>query len=359
MDNKEKLPPIPTPASQRWREFRIQILPVVVFVAALFGVVYLWKNFVQPIGIVGLAQTNTVNVTCTVDGTITQLLVGQFQSVTQDQVVAIVEHADADLTRIQSESAVADLEVMRDRIRLGMERSEQSFQRYRTELLQQRIDLAGDQAKLFAVSNEAVRAADLLKSKLIDPSTADFKKAEFDTLVASIKYRIEAVAELDKTVGALEKNLTKTNDITSIDTAIELKRKEMAELLLPTTLKAPISGQVTFVHHLPNERIIRGTAIASIASTISTNIIGYIRQPITVLPKLNEEVMVITRVQPRRLVKGRISHIGAQLESINPSLISVDANRFEWGLPIQVELEPGFPLIPGEFVTLSLAATTR
>src|SRR5262245_39179482 len=111
MDNKDKLPPIPTPASQRWREFRIQVLPVFVFAAAMLCIVYLWKNFVQPVGIVGLAQTNTVNVTCTVDGLITQLLVDQFQTVTQGQVVAIVQNVNEDVIRAGTEAAIADLEV--------------------------------------------------------------------------------------------------------------------------------------------------------------------------------------------------------------------------------------------------------
>jgi multidrug resistance efflux pump len=167
------------------------------------------------------------------------------------------------------------------------------------------------------------------------------------------------VSELDKTVKQLEKNVSGTNDFQSVDAAIDAKKREMEELMKPSTLKAPINGQVTFVHHFPGEKIIRGTAIASVASPVSTNIIGYIRQPITVKPNLNEPVLVITRTQPRKVIKGKITQIGAQLESINPSLISVDANRFEWGLPILVDIEPGFPLIPGEYVTLSLAAPPR
>ena len=359
MDNKDKLPPIPTPAAQRWREFRIQILPVVVFGATLFCIVYLWKNFVQPVGIVGLAQTNTVNVTCTVDGLIAQLAVEQFQTVTQGQVVAIVQNADADVVQAQSETAIAELEVMRDRIRIGLERAQQNYERYRVDLLQEQINLDADTARVFAVSNEMVRAAQLFKEKIGPESDADLKKAAFDTLTASISRRTSAIADLEKTVAELQKNLAKPNDVSSVDQAILSRRKEMEELMKPATLRAPINGQVNFVHHYPGEKIIRGTAVASIASPISTNIIAYIRQPITVVPKVNDPVQILTRTQPRKILSGQIRHIGAQLEAINPSLISVDANRFEWGLPVQVDLEPGFPLIPGEFVTLSLAAPPR
>jgi multidrug resistance efflux pump len=359
MDNKDKLPPIPTPAAQRWREFRIQILPVVVFGASLFCIVYLWRNFVQPVGIVGLAQTNTVNVTCTVDGLISQVLVEPFQIVTQNQIIAIVQNLGSDVIQAQSEATVAQLEVDRDRIKIGLERAQQNYERYRVDLLQEQISLLTDKARVFFASNEMVRAAQLAKEGIGPQSDADSKKAAFDSLIASISERTIAIDDLAKTVSELQKGLTKSPDVISVDQAIAARRREMEEMIKPTTLKAPISGQVNFVHHYPGEKIIRGTSVASIASPISTNIIGYIRQPITVRPNLNEEVIVSTRTQPRKIVKGKITHIGAQLEAISPSLISVDANRFEWGLPVLVDIEPGFPLIPGEFVILSLAGTAR
>jgi multidrug resistance efflux pump len=361
MENKDKLPPIPTPASQRWREFRIQVLPVVVFAAAVLGIVYLWKNFVQPVGIVGLAQTNTVNVTCTVDGLISQLLVEPFQTVTQGQVVAIVQAADSDVVQAESEAAIAELAMMRDRIKVGLERSEQGFERYRVDLLLQQIALDEDKARVFYASNEMWRTAQLVKEGTENQSVADLKKADFDALAASIARRTTAIADLEMTVKGMQKNLTTTNDITSVDDAIRAKRREMDELLKPSTLRSAINGIVSFVHHYPGEKIIRGTAIASIASPISTNIIGYIRQPITVLPTTNDTVHIITRTQPRKVLEGRIRHLGAQLEAINPSLISVDASRSEWGLPIQVELPAGagLTLVPGEFVTLSIGSAPR
>ncbi|HEY6563886.1 MAG TPA: hypothetical protein VIY86_05285, partial [Pirellulaceae bacterium] len=196
---KEKLPPIPTPTSQRWREFRIQVLPIVVFLTVITGIVYLWKNFVQPVGIVGLAQTNTVNVTCTVDGLIAQILVQPFQTVTQGQVIAIVQGSDTDLFQTEGESDIADLEVMRDRIRVGVDRAEQGVERYRIELMRQRIDLAGDRARFFQVSNEFVRLDKLVREKIEPPSVADLAKAELDTLIASISERSSAITDLEKT----------------------------------------------------------------------------------------------------------------------------------------------------------------
>src|ERR1051325_7697827 len=98
---KDKLPPIPTPASQRWREFRIQILPFIVFVAIMSGIVYLWRAYVQPSGVIGSAETNMVSVTSLQDGLITDLYVERFQNVATGQVVAVVSATDPELLKAQ------------------------------------------------------------------------------------------------------------------------------------------------------------------------------------------------------------------------------------------------------------------
>src|SRR4030095_8045236 len=122
METKDKLPPIPTPASQRWREFRIQVLPFVMFLAVIVAIVVLWKSYVQPIGVIGFAETNQVNVTSLNDGLIVSLFVEPFQVLTQGQVVAIVIGTDPELLKAQTASAQADLEVLRERIKVDMTR---------------------------------------------------------------------------------------------------------------------------------------------------------------------------------------------------------------------------------------------
>src|SRR5262245_4788595 len=118
MDTKDKLPTIPTPASQRWREFRIQVLPFVMFLAVLVAIVVLWKNYVQPIGVIGFAETNQVSVTSLSDGVIEQLYIESFQMVTQGQSIALVVGTAPDLLRAQVASAQSDLQVLDDRMKI-------------------------------------------------------------------------------------------------------------------------------------------------------------------------------------------------------------------------------------------------
>lgn len=40
--------PIPTPFSQRWREFRIVYLPVLTFLLLIAAILLMWKHYVMP-----------------------------------------------------------------------------------------------------------------------------------------------------------------------------------------------------------------------------------------------------------------------------------------------------------------------
>ena len=52
----ERLSPIPTPASQLWRQLRLQYLPVVIYFAGLVGAYLLWTHWVAPPTLVGEAE---------------------------------------------------------------------------------------------------------------------------------------------------------------------------------------------------------------------------------------------------------------------------------------------------------------
>src|SRR5262245_40613903 len=124
----ESLPPIPTPPAQRWREFRIQILPLIIFVVILTAITFMWRNFVQPAGLVGEVEAVKANVISLQDGLIAELSVDRLQYVTNGQVIGQIRGADPDILRTSIASIQADLKVLRARMRLDERRGEQSYQ---------------------------------------------------------------------------------------------------------------------------------------------------------------------------------------------------------------------------------------
>jgi multidrug resistance efflux pump len=347
----EKLPPIPTPIAQRWREFRIQVLPFCVFFSLLTSIVFLWKMHIQPITVIGSAETNLVSVTSLQDGIISELLVERFQNVTTGQVIAVVANTDPELVKAQIESVQADIKVLAARNSVDVKRTDQAYQEFRQNLLSHRVDQAVDQAHWFNASNVLWRAEAEFKTGAGNPAKVDAARSECDALAASIEARGKQIADLDKSLAELaEKQGGVEPDVWA--EAIDKKARELELMLKPATLLAPINGMVSVVHHVKGERILRGTPVISISDPETRRIIGYVRQPVSVIPTTNDFVQITTRSQPKRTARGKILRVGSQMEPINPALLSVDAKRVEVGLPILVEVPPDIRLLPGEYVNL-------
>ena len=355
---KDRLPPIPTPSSQRWREFRIRVLPFVVFMMVVAAIAFLWRGYVQPFGVVGFADTNLVAVTSLQDGVLSGLAVERFQTVAAGDVVGYVVHGDPELIKAQISSAQAELEVLRVRLRGDDIRNDQGYQQFRQDLLLQRVTQAVARADFFQVSNDLRRATQQLKELTIAEAQYDAIKGKFDALVAGIQERAKLIQDNEKTLELLRPN-NAVPQASPVTAAIEAKAKELELLLRPIPLKAPISGMISILHHLPGEHVLRGAPIVSISDPETRRIIGYIRQPVLRAPTTNDFVLITTRSQPRQVGRARILRVGAQLESINSALLSVDSKRMEIGLPILVAVPAGIRLLPGEFVGLSLIESLK
>src|SRR3954452_13530498 len=78
----DTLPPIPTPVSQRWREFRIRVLPLLFFVVIAFAATALWKEAaIPPMTGVGYVDTNSAIVSAPLPGFVAQMSIKRFESV--------------------------------------------------------------------------------------------------------------------------------------------------------------------------------------------------------------------------------------------------------------------------------------
>ncbi len=348
---KDKLPPIPTPASQRWREFRIQILPFVVFLTVLTGIVYLWRSYVQPVGVIGYADTNLVNVTSLQDGMISELFVERFQNVTTNQVIAIIVATDPELIKAQVESVQADIKMLAARNAVDQQRTDQAYRQFRQELLKLRVDQATDQVNAILASNELRRVETLYKEGSASLASVESERAKRDAFAASLGERGKQMVDLQKSLDELSEK-QKSGEPDVFAEGVEKKAKELELMLKPSILRAPINGMVSMVHHVQFERILRGMPIVSITDPETRRIIGYVRQPVVRVPSTNDFVTITTRSQPRQSARSQIVRVGAQLEPINPALLATDTKRVEVGLPIVVAVPDGIHLVPGEYINL-------
>lgn len=354
----DSLPPIPTPPAQRWREFRIQVLPVILFLVLVTAVAGLWRTYVIPSNIVGLAETNTVYVTTTEAGLLTELVVQQLENVAQDQVLGIVTVYDPEYTKAALAAVESDVRLLHARMSLDEIRSREVLTKLRLDLLTQETLLSIAKEKLKPAEAAYQRADELFRSNIWSAAQYEPVRAARDVLKSEVEDRtrlVQAWEEQVKRAEPIEQSLM-TNQLRLVDDDITRKQEEIRQLHKPIVLRAPISGQVSLVTRRTGERVMRGEPILSIAATNAGRIMAFVRQPITVHPQVGDKVMITTRGRPRVATEGTIVKIGSQLELIPGTLVAPDRPRraSEMGLPLAINIPPEVRLQPGEMVTLAL-----
>ena len=355
------LPTIPTPAGQRWREFRIRILPMFVFVFAVAGLVYIWNGYVAPSGIVGEVEAVTALVTSVADGQVLDLTVDRFEPVKKGDVIGTAARMDPELMAASLASISADLQVMRARMMINDVNLGQSLQKFRLDALSERILLAMAVANFEQASNEFARVSELYNQpdRLETKDHYDLAKAKRDSLRGEIEERTKLIKELEASYDALKPTTNDPGNKDPISLALAAKDNEFQLAVKPVELKAPIDGVVTTISKRPGERLIKGDIILTISSPRTDRIIGYLRQPINDVPTTNDTMIVRSRAFKRTVGTAQILKVGAQLVPINPLLLAPDGKRMEVGLPIMISVPMGMRLSPGEYVDMTVKLAKR
>ena len=201
----DTLTPIPTPPAQRWREFRIQTLPIVTFLVVMVCVGMLWKQYVLPTNIIGEVEAVRANLISTVPGTLKELKVSRFDRVTNGQVIAVISTMDTETFQASLRSIEADLKLMRARMQLDMERNAATYEGMRLDLLQERVDLAIERVNNKYYESEVIRQRQLLTNTpvLIDMTTYEYWVRLAETTRTNIVEREKYLAEKEKALPAL------------------------------------------------------------------------------------------------------------------------------------------------------------
>jgi multidrug resistance efflux pump len=356
--NYSRLPPIPTPPGQRWREFRIRVLPVIFFAAAMVAVGFVWRRSIASPTLQGEVEATLANVASPQAGIITQLKVSRFQWVSKGEPIAVVLPSDtrAPLALLQSE-----IDVMRSRQepRLTQQRNATDYERLRLEWLLQKVSVATARVNLARAENELKRNEDLFKSKLISEELYDLSLKNKEALQTEVDERSRLIADLDQGLKRVTTMVDPQNS-SSIPDAIgnsvkaqEEKLRLAQSKLEPFTLTAPMAGMVSVIYKGAGENVLDGDPIVAIRAPQSERIVGYLRQPFPIEPEVGMPVEVRTRAYGSALRVAQIVQIGAQLEPITNSLaILRPGMTVDMGLPIAISMPNDLKMRPGEMVDL-------
>ncbi len=352
----DPLPPVSSPPEHYWRQFRINVVPTLTFVAVLGITVWLWgKNLANPV-VMGQAESVAQDVSSPKPGRVSQLNVRLFQEVNAGDVIATVDVTDPLV--LSNTIAVIHAEMDLIRAEAGLDNGDKiRLADFRLSWMIRRAELASAQAQLTYARNELQRKSELVAEKIDTSDSLDVAQRDFDQATLDVEQKTLAVEAAEKTWHELDPATpTAESPATKAALAVAEENLKLAEAQLqPIVLTAPISGRVSKVDKLAGTTVTEGIPIVTIASTTPNRIIGYLSQPLRIEPKVNMRVEVRSRGLVRKVGEARVTDIGPRMELFDaPLRVRGMGAAQERGLPIIISIPPNMRILPGELVDIRL-----
>lgn len=354
----DSLTPIPTPRWVAWREFRIRVIPGLVFLAALGVTVALWMNQSEGGGIPGIAEGGRAILTAGQPGRLVQLLVQPYEIVEAGQPLAVFEPLD---TRIQMGLLQAEMDLARIRLQPTLaEGNALDYERLRADLLGTKAQMAVAEVRLVRSESEVRRNEPLVREKLVSEDVFELVRKTRDMDRAEVGALSNSVVEIEQRFRSLqslgEPQSAQAGDPgTAAIARLEALLDGVAARLAPVTLTAPIAGMVNTVFRRSGENVVEDEPLLTVVSLRSERVVGYLRQPYGFDPQPGQKVLVTTRERTRREFWSVIRQLGAQVEIITNALAYVPQGALvDAGLPVVVDVPPEIALRPGEIVDLRI-----
>ena len=347
----ESLPPIRTPLSVYWREFRVQLVPVFFFAGILAAIAFLWRETGMDSTLSGLGEGKRHLVTSSQSALVEDLLVKPFDVVEAGQPLAVLRWSDP-RARLDLLRAEMDLAQMGQQPSVAQENA-MNFERLRMEWWRTKSELAVARVNLERSESEARRYEPLFREQLISEDAYDLSVATRDALRAEVAQKSEAVEDIRRRLAALESIGVPPVAATNVPSnqVLETLRTRLENHGEDTVLVAPAAGMVQSIFRHAGEHVVEGEPILVVNSLWSERIVGYLRQPYPVDPQVGLPVEVSTRDRTRREFNSEIIKVGAQVEIITNALAYLRPGALvDAGLPIVIALPEGIRIRPGELV---------
>ncbi len=355
------LEPIPIPAHLRWREFKIRILPLLVFAIVSALAIMVWRSQLGPRGYVGQVELKQSAIGSPNPVTVVEVLVKPHQAVKAGDPLVVVTATDPKLL----ETTVAAIRAEADALRQSLDviRPQQQmlldFERLHLDSLNLQVQLSVSRVESALAESEYVRAAALARDRIISEEEVERLKAIRDAR------KIE-VEELTSAVGASKAGVDSARPVrdsirpetvrNSVESSLVLYDKKVAMIeaeLGKIVLRSPRDGIVGLIHFQPGSIVPTGLPILSVADAKPEYVVAFIRQPLRRKIEPGMAVELRSRAGDRAGARSTIETVGAHLEPVNSTLYpvgTVDARFPELGLPIRVPIPEGFAVLPGETV---------
>lgn len=364
------LKPIPTPLSQRWRLFRTRLMPVLVFMAAIGAMVWLWDQESAPGVMVGEVYAPSSTVNSPRDGWLEGGAVELFREVRAGEEIGIIrtmppEYAQLALAVLREEIQMIQLGVG-DPV-LDQQRNLLSLQGLRQDWLLARSDLASLRIRKRQAEADLIRIEKLANEGSESPSALEQARTAYEVMDAEAKEKTSLVDSLQEAVEEVDSQLEdrgRPGMGAGIAAALNWKEAELRRLeaeLAPVVIYAPFDGHLTKVFRHPGDFLNLGEPIAEIRSEHAESIIGYLKAPFSVHPEVGMEVNVVPRSSwSTAAARAIVLSVGPQFEALQPAFLrSMPAMIEERALPVLISLPEQANFVPGDIVDIRMPKLTN
>jgi multidrug resistance efflux pump len=371
-----------------------QVLPFLVWIAAIAAVVILFYRGSQQFQVVGIAQGEVAQVCAPVDGRLKAVYVQLFETVSKDQVVAALDDevlaaqiatVAATAEHLRSQLKPTEEQIMADNADREVNNAEEQrrfamdVERARLDILGLKAQIASDRITLEDYAAEVKIATDLLEKNTIAPYELDKARALYDALAEKVSqmeiHLAQAEEQLKETRRRQDEFTLHKAQRPTVDAALEAIRKETAiqEKLIEElgvqrralVMTAPIDGVVVQISARTNEAPLRrsgegtlrktgevvlaGEPIMVIAQSKPTEIMAYAMGGQMDGIKVGQKVELAKKTGQPQIARSRVTYVGPIVEQV-PSRLWLNPNAPQWGLPFIVEIPEGMQLTSGEVV---------
>lgn len=289
-------------------------------------------------------------------GLVVEMKTERFARVKKGDAIAEIRTSDPESIQIALEAVSTELQVLKTRLTQDQQRILQDYEQLRLNAFNERVELATSKVELEFARSELNRIRKLHVEKLVSEDQFDQAEAIAKSRQVEVDERTRLVQEIDEGLKRLtpadsDKFTAAITD--SIESAIAAQEAKLNLSRKSVTLRAPIDGIVSEIHHLVGERVLEGDAIVTITATDPQHIIGYLRQPIVFDPQIGDSVEVRSRSDRKKVGTAKVLKVGEAIEPISKKLVIQESMGSRAGLPLLISMPDDVALFPGEVVDLA------
>ncbi len=355
-----------------------QLFSVLVWLAAVGGVIVLFYNRSQNFEVVGLASGKVCLITSASDGRLKDVKVQLFDVTKRDQVIAVLEddefRTQAAVCTAEIDNLTAQLATMEQSLRAqATDRQIEQIRTYRSfcvdvetaqkQVLELKTTLETDRATLESLKKEFEISKELVKQDAIAPNEMEKAKYLYDSMANKVKeteqWLIRAQADLKESQQRRDEFASQTPYSPSIDSALAVINKQikvqerMIEHYMSQcqamVLKSPVDGVVSQIQKGAGETVIAGEPILTVVEQNATDIVAYVNQNQSLIVKERMPVQIVKNGKPVQISDTQVTRLGPGVELI-PQQLWQNPRAEEWGRAVYIKIPPNLKLVPGETV---------